>query len=51
MLKALTAGFDSADVVISTGGMSMGQRDIIKDVLIQDLGVKIHFGRLAMKPG
>lgn len=51
MLKALRDGFGSADVVITTGGMSMGQRDLIKNVLVQDLGVKIQFGRLAMKPG
>lgn len=37
------------DVLISTGGVSMGNADFIKPIL-EKLG-KIHFGRLLMKPG
>ncbi|KAK0408101.1 hypothetical protein QR680_003775 [Steinernema hermaphroditum] len=36
--------------IITTGGVSMGEKDHIKGVLTA-LGCKIHFGRVAMKPG
>jgi len=39
----------SADVVITSGGVSMGNRDLVKPLLAK-LGT-IHFGRLCMKPG
>lgn len=51
MLERLTAALEMADVVISTGSVSMGERDMLKDVLINDLGATIHFGRVFMKPG
>lgn len=38
-----------ADVVISSGGVSMGTRDLIKPILAR-LGT-IHFGRVSVKPG
>ncbi|KAI8844411.1 MoaB/Mog domain-containing protein [Chytriomyces cf. hyalinus JEL632] len=40
-----------ADVLISTGGVSMGEADMMKSVLEQRLGAKIWFGRVLMKPG
>lgn len=39
-----------ADVLISTGGVSMGEADHIKAALLS-LGATIHFGRVNMKPG
>jgi len=39
----------SCDVVVSSGGVSMGSADYIKP-LLEDLGT-VHFGRLNMKPG
>ncbi|KAG2221027.1 hypothetical protein INT45_009276 [Circinella minor] len=39
------------DVLITTGGVSMGEADFMKPVLEQKLGAKIHFGRVKMKPG
>lgn len=39
------------DVVISTGGTSMGQADVLKPVLERELGAQIHFGRVHVKPG
>ena len=39
-----------ADVVISTGGVSMGERDHVKAALLS-MGATIHFGRVNMKPG
>jgi molybdopterin molybdotransferase len=38
-----------ADLIITTGGVSMGTRDLLKPVLAQ-LGT-VHFGRVATKPG
>jgi len=39
-----------ADVVITSGGVSMGYHDYVKDVL-QELGVEIKFWRVDMRPG
>eukprot|EP00158_Paraphelidium_tribonemae_P005007 Partr_v1_DN27104_c2_g1_i1_m16174 putative molybdenum cofactor biosynthesis protein len=38
------------DVLITTGGVSMGEKDYIKPVL-EELDAKVHFGRVALKPG
>lgn len=32
-------------------GVSMGEKDLLKPVLQDDLGADVHFGRLFMKPG
>jgi gephyrin len=40
-----------ADVVITTGGVSMGELDLLKPTIERSLGGTIHFGRVAMKPG
>lgn len=39
-----------SDVVISTGGVSMGRYDFVKDIL-SDLGIDIHFEWVKVKPG
>lgn len=39
-----------ADVVLTTGGVSVGEYDYVKDVL-NDLGVAIKFDKVAMRPG
>ncbi len=46
---ALERGLDKADVVISSGGVSMGSRDWLKTILAQ-MGT-VHFGRVRVKPG
>ncbi len=38
------------DMVISTGGVSMGKYDLVKDVLME-LGAEISFETIRMKPG
>jgi gephyrin len=40
-----------SDIVVTTGGVSMGEKDLLKEVLVADLGAVIHFGRVRMKPG
>ncbi len=47
--EALLQGLSRADVVISSGGVSMGTRDLIKP-LLAELGT-VHFGRVSFKPG
>ncbi|THZ72347.1 hypothetical protein D6C85_04748 [Aureobasidium pullulans] len=39
------------DVIITSGGVSMGELDLLKPTLERQLGGSIHFGRVAMKPG
>mmetsp|Transcript_6729 Transcript_6729/g.9653 ORF Transcript_6729/g.9653 Transcript_6729/m.9653 type:complete len:668 (-) Transcript_6729:316-2319(-) len=39
------------DVVITTGGISMGEMDCVEEALVKNLGCQLHFGRLHMKPG
>uniref|UniRef100_A0A5S6Q4Q2 molybdopterin adenylyltransferase n=1 Tax=Trichuris muris TaxID=70415 RepID=A0A5S6Q4Q2_TRIMR len=51
ILSLFKEAFKRADVVVSSGGMSMGDRDLLKEVLIHDLGFQLHFGRMFMKPG
>ncbi|CAK7266497.1 hypothetical protein SEPCBS119000_002058 [Sporothrix epigloea] len=39
------------DVIVTTGGVSMGELDLLKPTIERALGGTIHFGRVAMKPG
>lgn len=39
------------DVIITTGGVSMGELDLLKPIIERAIGGTIHFGRVAMKPG
>eukprot|EP01062_Namystynia_karyoxenos_P080870 TRINITY_DN8784_c0_g1_i1.p1 TRINITY_DN8784_c0_g1~~TRINITY_DN8784_c0_g1_i1.p1 ORF type:complete len:583 (+),score=183.12 TRINITY_DN8784_c0_g1_i1:85-1833(+) len=50
-LRELIAdGMRRADVVVTSGGVSMGERDYVQGA-IAALGFKMHFGRVEMKPG
>ncbi|CAM9930049.1 unnamed protein product [Lampetra planeri] len=51
LLTALNEGITHADVIIASGGVSMGDKDYFKQVLDIDLNAQIHFGRVFMKPG
>lgn len=46
---AILEALDRADVLLTSGGVSMGTRDLIKP-LLAELGT-VHFGRIAFKPG
>ncbi|KIO31080.1 hypothetical protein M407DRAFT_14199 [Tulasnella calospora MUT 4182] len=50
-LKPLKEGLEKADLLITTGGTSMGATDLLKPLIERNLGGKIHFGRVAIKPG
>eukprot|EP01029_Cantina_marsupialis_P008326 TRINITY_DN19764_c0_g2_i1.p1 TRINITY_DN19764_c0_g2~~TRINITY_DN19764_c0_g2_i1.p1 ORF type:complete len:771 (+),score=232.36 TRINITY_DN19764_c0_g2_i1:131-2443(+) len=45
----IVGALETCDVLISTGGVSMGDTDYIK-TLLEKLGT-VHFGRVCMKPG
>jgi len=50
-LSALSHGLSSADILLTTGGTSMGPSDLLKPAIERHLGGTIHFGRVAVKPG
>ena len=39
-----------ADIIISSGGVSVGDYDFVKDVL-RDMGAEMSFWKVAMRPG
>jgi molybdopterin molybdotransferase len=41
----------NSDILITTGGVSMGKYDLIRDFVQKVLGVKIIFWKVAQKPG
>ncbi|RLN73968.1 hypothetical protein BBJ28_00006644 [Nothophytophthora sp. Chile5] len=47
--QTMTEALAKVDVLITSGGVSMGDHDLIKP-LLEELGT-VHFGRLLMKPG
>lgn len=49
--ETLRDALKKVDLVITTGGVSMGELDLLKPTIERSLGGTIHFGRVAMKPG
>ena len=49
-VSAIRAALDRADVVIASGGVSVGEYDYVLDALIH-AGLTLHFSRVAIKPG
>ena len=47
--QTIVNGLAQADVLITSGGVSMGTKDFIKP-LLAEIGT-VHFGRIAFKPG
>ena len=48
---SLRTAMRSVDIIVTTGGVSMGELDLLKPTIERALGGTIHFGRVAMKPG
>ena len=46
----LAAGARGADLLITTGGASVGEHDLIRDAL-KDEGLALDFWKIAMRPG
>jgi len=51
LLSALKRAMTRSDILVTTGGVSMGDRDLLRQVLVNDLQATIHFARVCMKPG
>ena len=45
ILKSALWGADGVVVIITTGGISMGEKDRMEQVFVEGLGGNIHFGR------
>ncbi|KAJ7206785.1 MoaB/Mog domain-containing protein [Mycena pura] len=50
-VAAIRKGLDSADILLTTGGTSMGPTDLLKPVIERHFQGTIHFGRVTVKPG
>ena len=48
--KRLSEAIAKCDLLITTGGVSMGERDLLKPVIEHKMSGTIHFGRIRMKP-
>ncbi|XP_043256387.1 gephyrin [Colletes gigas] len=51
MINKLENALKQVDVLITSGSVSMGDRDMLKPILQHHFNATIHFGRLNMKPG
>ncbi|CAH8621181.1 unnamed protein product [Schistosoma rodhaini] len=53
--KSLRMGLSRAlslcDILITTGGVSMGERDLVSEILVENFDATLHFARVFMKPG
>ena len=49
-LRTFAAGARGVDLLVSTGGVSVGEHDLVRGVLAED-GLKIDFWEIAMRPG
>ena len=49
-IRARLQGAQHVDLLLTSGGVSVGDFDFVKDVLL-DLGMKLDFWKIAMKPG
>src|SRR5581483_7272932 len=47
--RLVRQGLDEADVLVTSGGVSVGTRDLIKP-LLEEVGT-VYFGQVALKPG
>ncbi|BCD68763.1 molybdopterin molybdotransferase MoeA [Nitratiruptor sp. YY09-18] len=49
--KGLIEALESADMVVTTGGVSVGDYDYVKDVIRDTLGADVAFKGVVIKPG
>jgi len=50
-VAAIKRGLENADILLTTGGTSMGPTDLLKPVIERYFNGTIHFGRVTIKPG
>ncbi len=49
--RSIRKALERADVLVTTGGVSMGEKDLLRHVLVSNFSAQVHFGRVNMKPG
>ena len=49
--KALSQALSQSDIVVTTGGVSVGDYDFVKDVVAKELGATVVFKGVRIKPG
>ena len=49
-LREMLAGAAQADLLLTSGGVSVGDHDLVQDVL-RDMGAELGFWKIAMRPG
>ncbi|KAM3424046.1 hypothetical protein BST61_g11403 [Cercospora zeina] len=49
--ESIRSAMRKCDVIVTSGGVSMGELDLLKPTIERQLGGTIHFGRVSMKPG
>ncbi|BCD60932.1 MULTISPECIES: molybdopterin molybdotransferase MoeA [unclassified Nitratiruptor] len=49
--EAMQEALHSADIVVTTGGVSVGDYDFVKDVVKEELGAEVVFKGVVIKPG
>lgn len=50
IMKAFSTALESADILVSTGGVSVGDYDFVKDI-VPRLGAEVVYKGVAIKPG
>lgn len=51
ILKAFENGLNSSDILVTTGGVSVGDYDFVKDIVMDKLGATVVFKGVEIKPG
>lgn len=51
LIEILKKGLEESDIILTTGGTSMGESDLLKPIIERELQGQVHFGRVSMKPG
>jgi molybdenum cofactor synthesis domain-containing protein len=49
--RKIRCALEECDVLITTGGISTGEKDLLQSLVTETIGARLHFGRLNMKPG
>jgi molybdopterin molybdotransferase len=49
--RAFKTALSSSDIVVSSGGVSVGDYDFVKDVIKDELGAQVIYKGVAIKPG
>ncbi|MBD3841696.1 MAG: molybdopterin molybdotransferase MoeA [Campylobacterales bacterium] len=51
ILQLLSQALQTSDIVVTTGGVSVGDYDFVKDIIKESLGCDVLFQGVAIKPG